>query len=140
MATLRDGLVPGGTETLRLVCAECDYQGMPLEFAERPDYEEFRESLRGAAGHERTAREAAALSDASGEASWEAAERAPPLQVDDQRPMSDRLRIAPLLWLFFGAAALVLGLLMPWLSAGELLYTVLGVALLAVGWRAWKKR
>jgi hypothetical protein len=142
MATLSDGLWPGG-ETLRYVCRACDYQGMPLLFAERADYESFRESIRGPPGQERGARAAAELSDAAGQATWNAAERRPPIAVRDQRPLADRLHVAPLLVAVFGGLFALAGLsallfARDPVSAGVLL--LIGFALVVAGARTWAKR
>lgn len=151
MLTLADGLLAGGGETLKYVCGECNFQGMPLLFARDPDYAEFRESLRGPPGQERSAAEAAALSDASAEATMEAARRRPEPQVQAHPGLLDQLRVMPVLALVVGGLIFLVGLstlvrivtsAVPFGLYGlfwAVLWMGLGLAGMLVGRRAWAR-
>jgi hypothetical protein len=151
MATLGDGLVAGGGETLRYVCGECGAQGMPLEFEREEDYADFRASMRGPAGDERTAREAAALSDAHADADLAAAAQRPAPGVHSHPDALDRLRVMPLAAFAVGGAMLYLATSYLLSIAAQpapfsvlslfwaLFWALAGAAFVLIGRRGWRR-
>ena len=46
MLTLGDGLIPEATERLKWVCADCSWQGTPLEFDDEAAWSAFRQAVK----------------------------------------------------------------------------------------------
>lgn len=150
--TLGEGLAVG-MEGMASVCAECGFQGQPLLFAREEDYRDFREAQRGPAGHERSARRAAADAESEADAAAEKASREPlPPGLETPPGLLDDIPLMPALVFVVGAVSFVLGLLSlrgsrsldptSALSQGVagLPLALLGLGLMLVAWRIAARR
>lgn len=148
----------------QVVCQECAYQGAPIEFDLERAAREFREGVRGPAGHEISAREAVdkAVREGERDAAEARAQPTPDLhEFGTERDLVDRMRLVPLVaftgsgaFLLLGVAGVFLGLLglvaLVLGGRGNLvtvlatlvwpwLFVFIGLALLKIGLRGWRR-
>lgn len=150
--TIADGIWPGGGELQKLVCDECAFQGMMLEFDSEEDYLAFRSEKRGPPREERDAAQAAFAAESAVKVESEIAdERAKTSALRHETDALESSRIVPILVFLFGLGNVALGLVVAtglYASkdaatlgdqAGALVVILFGLPFIVVAHRMWKK-
>jgi hypothetical protein len=150
--TIADGIWPGGGELQKLVCDECGFQGMMVEFDREEDYLAFRLEKRGPPGEEKGALHVASTAEkALAIASEIADERARHSGLRHETDAIDKSRIVPLLVFLFGLGNVILGFVVAtglYASertadygdqAGAIVVILFGVPFIVVAHRMWTK-